>query len=101
VDLISRRNVCSSYPFSLRLCSIYTAEHSIAFRSGDRCPLPLLGLARKEPGPAPRAVTRTRETEYRAVMMLPVTEPTESRAAVSVRLTAGDRHGDRPGNSVT
>jgi hypothetical protein len=43
-------------PFSL-LCGIYTAEHSIAFRSGDRCPLPLLGPARGQPGPAPRAVT--------------------------------------------
>jgi hypothetical protein len=28
-------------PFSL-FRSIYTAERSIAFRSGDRCPLPLL-----------------------------------------------------------
>jgi hypothetical protein len=34
-------------PFSL-FCSIYTAEHSITFRSGDRCPLPLLGGAARE-----------------------------------------------------
>ncbi len=43
---------------------------SIAFRSGDRCPLPLLGPARRQPGPAPRAQAVTGPYESGAAQAL-------------------------------
>jgi hypothetical protein len=44
---------------------INSAEHSTAFRSGVRCPLPLLGPARGQPGPAPQAVTEEHQAHRR------------------------------------